>query len=267
MQRYIIYFDLDGVLFDFEQGVFNLTGRDISGAGNGDFGDKAFKDSVFSHPTFFEDLPLMPGAQQMVEYAKGYGDVQILTATGYSNEVKVAAQKRVAVKKHFGDIEVHTVPKSGDKAKYAWPDIILIDDRLEKSVIPFREKGGIGIHHTSPANTRAELDRIFTEIGQDKMRAQELTQETVDGSYTPENLDSLLRRAGYPIEQPAHYPKTFKAERKVRKLEELIQKEGHERSKAAGSEYMYQFDVNGTTVVFNYRLGDTGLAAWWIQQG
>ena len=134
MHRHIIYFDLDGVLFDFEQGVLNLTGVDITGQDN--FGDKEFKDRIFQNPTFFSTLPLMAGAHRMLEYAKGYGEVQILTATGYSNEDGVGAQKREAVRRHFGDLKVHTVPKSDDKAKYAWPDIILIDDRLEKSVIP-----------------------------------------------------------------------------------------------------------------------------------
>lgn len=156
---------MDGVLADFEAGFFKKTGIDLALLGPDAFADKERKDQVFSHPTFFLDLPVLPGAVDMVNYAMGYGDVQALTATGYSNEEKVAAQKQQWIRRHFPQIKkVHTVPKSGDKAKYAWPDIILIDDRLEKSIIPFRENGGIGIHHTSVANTKAQLDRIFQEI-------------------------------------------------------------------------------------------------------
>ena len=157
----IIYFDLDGVLADFDSGVKQLSGVDLSQTLTDTLSDKSLKDRVFTHPTFFLDLELMPDAHDMVNYAKSYGEVKILTATGHSNEAAVKAQKEAWVRKHFSELEVHTVTKSEDKAKFAWPDIILIDDRLEKSVLPFRERGGIGIHHTSPARTKRELDRVF----------------------------------------------------------------------------------------------------------
>ena len=165
MDQPIIYFDLDGVLADFEKGFHKETGIDLALLGPDAFADKETKDAVFSHPTFFVDLALMPGAHDMVNYASGFdAEVKVLTATGYSNEENVGEQKRQWVQKHFGDLEVHTVPKSEMKAKFAWMDVILIDDRLEKSIIPFREKGGIGIHHTSPARTKAELDRVWKEL-------------------------------------------------------------------------------------------------------
>ncbi len=163
MTRPIIYFDLDGVLADFDRGVFDMLGIDLSIADN-EF-DREAKDKVFKSDSFFINLKLMTGAHRMVEYAKGYdADVKVLTATGYSNEDGVANQKRAWVKRHFGDLEVHTVPKSGDKAKFAWPDVILIDDRLEKSIGPFREKGGIGIHHVHPYETMHELDEVMKEL-------------------------------------------------------------------------------------------------------
>jgi 5'(3')-deoxyribonucleotidase len=164
MPRHIIYFDLDGVLADFEEGVFRKTGVDLRLLGDEAFSDKALKDSVFADPAFFTTLAMFPGAKELVEYAKTYGDVKVLSASGYSSEQSVSAQKHAWVKQHLGDIETHIVPKSGDKANFAWPDVILIDDRLEKSIMPFREKGGIGIHHTSMASTRAALDKIFAEI-------------------------------------------------------------------------------------------------------
>jgi 5'(3')-deoxyribonucleotidase len=165
MDRPIIYFDLDGVLADFEKGFHRMTGIDLALLGPDAFADKETKDAVFQHPTFFLDLELMPGAKDLVNYAQGFqADIKVLTATGYSNEDAVDAQKRAWVKKHFGDLEVHTVPKSEMKAKFAWPIDILIDDRLEKSIIPFREKGGIGIHHTHPAKTKVELDRVWKEM-------------------------------------------------------------------------------------------------------
>lgn len=166
MDRPIIYFDMDGVLADFEAGFLKLTGQDLSLLPDDVFADKETKDKVFAHPTFFLDLPVMPGAKDMVAYAMGFNaDVQALTATGHSNEEAIKVQKHAWLQKHFPEItEIHTVPDSAMKARYAWPDIILIDDRLEKSIIPFREKGGIGIHHTSPANTKRELDKVWREM-------------------------------------------------------------------------------------------------------
>lgn len=166
MDRPIIYFDMDGVLADFEHGFMQVSGQDLSLLGPDVFADKETKDKVFAHPTFFLDLPLLPGAVSMVEYAFGFdADVKVLTATGYSNEEAIAAQKEEWIRKHFPEIkEVHTVPKSDMKAKFAWPIDILIDDRLEKSIVPFRAKGGIGIHHTSPADTKRQLDKVWKEM-------------------------------------------------------------------------------------------------------
>jgi 5'(3')-deoxyribonucleotidase len=163
MNKPIIYFDMDGVLADFEAGFLKVAGVDLALLGPDVFADRATKDKVFAHPTFFLDLPVLPGAKSMVQYALGFdADIQALTATGYSNEDGVQKQKKAWIAKYFPEIEeVHTVPKSDMKGKYAWPDIILIDDRLEKSIVPFREKGGIGIHHTSPADTKKQLDKIF----------------------------------------------------------------------------------------------------------
>lgn len=166
MNKPIIYFDMDGVLANFDHGFAEKTGIDLALLGDEAFADKELKDKVFAHPSFFLDLPILAGAKDMVAYAMGFdADVQALTATGYSNEDGVAAQKREWMSIHFPEIEeVHTVPKSDMKAKFAWMDVILIDDRLEKSILPFRAKGGIGIHHTSPSNTKRQLDAVWKEL-------------------------------------------------------------------------------------------------------
>ena len=160
MSKPIIYFDLDGVLADFTKGVFEKCGVSITGPDS--LFDKDIKARVFSDPSFFLELDVMSGAHDMIELARTFGIVKILSATGYSSESLVAAQKRAWVSKHFGsDLEVHLVQKSHHKAKYAWPDVVLIDDRLEKSIMPFRDKGGIGIHHTDPELTKVELVEVF----------------------------------------------------------------------------------------------------------
>jgi len=165
MNRPIIYFDSDGVLADFEAGVLAVTGIDLSMAGPDAFSDTGLKNQVFASPTFFIDLPMLPGAKDLVAYAMGFdADVKVLTATGFSNEEAIGKQKIQWYKEHFPEIkEVLLVPDSKSKERFAYPDIILIDDRLEKSIIPFRAKKGIGIHHVSNVQTKRELDQIFNE--------------------------------------------------------------------------------------------------------
>ena len=45
------------------------------------------------------------------------------------------------------------------KHVFAAPHHILIDD-LEKTIIEWREKGGIGIHHTSTSDTISQLKKL-----------------------------------------------------------------------------------------------------------
>ena len=62
--------------------------------------------------------------------------------------------------KHYPEVECIVVRKSPDKAQYAHPKAILIDDRM-KSIEPWRAAGGIGILHTSAEDTIAQLQSII----------------------------------------------------------------------------------------------------------
>lgn len=164
----IIYFDLDGVLTDFDQGVANVFDIEFRDS-QGDELTTEQKEIIFNHPTFFSDLPVMAGAKEMVRYARMLcDDVQILTATGYSNPIKIAQQKKEWAKQNFPGVPCHCVERSNEKARYAWPgdgSIILVDDRLKKSCLPFREAGGIAIHHTSIEKTKMHLGKLFANRG------------------------------------------------------------------------------------------------------
>jgi len=82
-----------------------------------------------------------------------------LTATGVP-EVQAAAEKIRWVHDNLSGFDnIITVKKSVMKAKYAAPNHILIDDR-DKSTNPWRKAGGIGILHTSAADTIAQLQKL-----------------------------------------------------------------------------------------------------------
>ena len=156
---YHIYIDLDGVLANLVKKMKEITGHTLSDSGYDNPAWKKFHAELESGKRLFAELELMPDAEELWKYVRRYNP-NILTATGKSFPEEVDKQKREWVKKHFsGYNTIYTVMASGQKAKFAWPDSILIDDR-EKSIIPWRERGGIGILHTSAENTIAELKRL-----------------------------------------------------------------------------------------------------------
>jgi len=84
---------------------------------------------------------------------------QILTAAG-NPEYNADQQKHRWVAEHFGsDVVVHVVRRSADKAQFATPGAILIDDK-RKSIDPWEAAGGIGVHHVSAANSIAQLKQL-----------------------------------------------------------------------------------------------------------
>ncbi len=157
---YHIYVDLDGVLADLITKMEEITGHTLSDDNERDKSAwKKFHDTIGSGERLFAEFELLPDANQLWNYIQKYNP-SILTATGKMYAKEVDEQKREWVKKHFsGYDKIYTVIASGQKAKFAWPDSILIDDRM-KSIGPWRDRGGIGIQHTSAANTIAQLKEL-----------------------------------------------------------------------------------------------------------
>ncbi len=152
-EDYHIYVDLDGVLADLQNYVDGVLGE----PGDLDNDDVWKKLREMGEPKF-DDLELLPDAMTLWDYVKKYNP-NILTATGHPVE-KNEREKRRWVKDNLAEYnDVFTVVASRNKSKWAWPDAILIDDRM-KSIEPWREKGGIGILHTSAEETIAELKEL-----------------------------------------------------------------------------------------------------------
>ena len=81
----------------------------------------------------------------------------ILTSTG--SEKAAQGEKEVWVKHHIGNVPIIFVRDSAEKAQYAAPNHILIDDRL-KSINPWIAAGGIGILHISAEITITRLKEL-----------------------------------------------------------------------------------------------------------
>ena len=160
-KEYKIFVDLDGVMADLDAHVLDLTGKTFPQLRKNDQ-DDGFQNFVDAEradgQTIFDNLDPMPDAHQLWDYIVEYKP-SILTATGVP-EVQATAEKIKWVHDNLSGFDnIITVKKSVLKADYAAPNHILIDDR-EKSIQPWRAAGGIGILHTSAADTISQLQKL-----------------------------------------------------------------------------------------------------------
>ena len=156
---YKIYVDLDGVLADFALACEELCGfsPDDKTISNNEKWKKINKAS--DDKGFWSRMKMMPDAKKLWEYLKEHHPI-ILTATGSSKFAP--GEKREWVEKHLGhQVKVILVRDGKDKAQYASPHSILIDDSHKKVIEPWDKAGGIGIHHQTVERTI----RILKDLG------------------------------------------------------------------------------------------------------
>jgi 5'(3')-deoxyribonucleotidase len=152
---YTIYCDLDGVLVDFEKGYEELTGINIKQYVKGDASFWAHVDE--EGPRFWANLEWMPDGHVLWDYIKKYKP-NILSSPSRSGTSKVG--KEAWVKMHLQNSynKLYLYPRA-NKQLFSGPNRILIDD-LPNTISEWDKKGGIGILHTSAANTISELKKL-----------------------------------------------------------------------------------------------------------
>lgn len=148
-----LYVDLDGVLTDFIQGYYELTGIDITGQfhDSGEFWDPINNAGY----DFWANLKWTNDGKKLWNYIKKYNP-QILSAPSRHDDSRVG--KSDWVKRELpGTHLILRTPKH--KSEFASPNSILIDDR-ESNIEQWKEAGGIGILHISADNTIKELKKF-----------------------------------------------------------------------------------------------------------
>jgi 5'(3')-deoxyribonucleotidase len=129
----IIFCDLDGVLADFEQGVFSRLKKRPDQLKPGLMWGVINKSN-----TFFETLPWMPRGRELWEQIKQYDPI-ILTGTPRSSTA--AEQKRKWCARELGP-HVHVITCSTkDKPDFCLTNSVLIDDRPD-NLNAWNTKGG-----------------------------------------------------------------------------------------------------------------------------
>jgi hypothetical protein len=147
--KYTIYCDLDGVLVDFDKGYKELTGKLPKEAGDGpEFWEPIHKAGA----AFWIKLKWMSDGKELWNYIEQYKPT-LLSAPSQEESSKIG--KRVWRKNTLPDTKMILTP-ARFKQKYSGENNILIDDR-EDNIQQWKDKGGIGILHTSTENTIKQL--------------------------------------------------------------------------------------------------------------
>ncbi len=158
-EQWSVAIDLDGTLAAFQEKVEEINNLEFHKIPKGKMWQSISHYDKTVEP-FFESLELLPDAMQLFNFVKNnFINYYILTACGNTPR-NAAEQKRNWCKKHFGNIVVKTVQSSEQKAQYATPNSILIDDR-NQSIAPWVAAGGIGVLHTSASDSIAKIKQII----------------------------------------------------------------------------------------------------------
>ena len=162
-----IYFDMDGVLADFDRGVVELCGIDTSAQGDG-FDprlDDLMWEKIKGVDHFYDKLELMPGSKEMFDavYQKYGNKCEILTGIPKpkrgiltSGEDKTKWVHRLLAK----DSVVNIVFREQKPEYCTGRDCVLIDD-LEGNIRDWENIGGTGIVNKSAEETM----RVLREKG------------------------------------------------------------------------------------------------------
>ena len=160
-----IYFDMDGVLADFERGVRELCRMEAPDQKNRvPEQDDLMWERIRETDHFYDRLELMPGAKDMFDIVYGkYGNrCEILTGIPKEKRgILTAEQDKINwMRRVLSDSVVINVCYRAEKIrKCTGPDAVLIDD-LRKNIDEWRAAGGTGILHASAEETLEELKKL-----------------------------------------------------------------------------------------------------------
>ncbi len=136
----LVYFDLDGVLADFDEAYDRLIRIRK-------YNNDVHWDLVQKIPDFFENMKRMPRALELWNMVPVHRR-RILSSIPKSVEVS-GDQKRAwvyALPNPPMPEHIHLVRGKKLKQAFAQPGHILIDD-WEQNVLDWREAGGVGLHY------------------------------------------------------------------------------------------------------------------------
>ncbi len=160
---YKIYVDMDGVVADFDQRFIDLSGM-LPREFETKYGKNAFWDFIDEGDNklkFWVGIPQMSDAQQLMDFVSKY-DYEMLTAPSLKKQSLMGKGLWMInqTKKGLFPSKPKVNYKSAkNKKDFAAPNHILIDDKAS-TIDSWNASGGIGILHTSAANTISQLKKL-----------------------------------------------------------------------------------------------------------
>ena len=159
-----VFFDMDGVLADFNRGVKELCGMEAPPQNGSKEENEIMWRKIRKVGHFYDRLELMPGAKDMFDQVYGKLKERCEILTGIPRPERgidtAGVDKTSWVRRLLSeDIEMNIVARREKKEYCYGRNCILIDD-LEKNIREWEERGGTGILHKSAKKTLAELKRL-----------------------------------------------------------------------------------------------------------
>ena len=157
----IIYFDMDGVLADFNRGVRELLNMEPKPQGRFDpeYDDRLFN-AIRNHKDFYAQLKPVDGALELFNEVRKKYDVEILTGIPKPERGVVEARdnKLGWIRKYLGDdIVVHTVLRKEKQNFVTGRNCFLIDD-FDTNLKQWEKAGGTGIKFESARQCHSLLE-------------------------------------------------------------------------------------------------------------
>lgn len=177
-----IYFDMDGVLADFDVSAagysdtnINLNNSSLNLSGDACDAKRRRWQRIEMDKNFWRDIPVVPGIEKLLDTARGIGEMFVLTSVpGAKNFVGGAAyvdfieqEKREWIKHYFGqyfsdkNVIVARIPK--EQLIRPTQNDILIDDRTG-NVDGWCAAGGRGIVFTTAPHATGCLGMMASDF-------------------------------------------------------------------------------------------------------
>lgn len=153
---YEIYSDMDGVLTDFDASFMKASDGILPSEYEKNFGKDGFWELIDGKGVgYWVGMPWMSDGKQYWDYIKGYKPI-LLSSPSRSQTSRLG--KRLWVRNNLPGTKL-ILAQAKDKQNYAQKNRILIDDR-PSNIDQWRASGGIGILHTSAADTIRQLKEL-----------------------------------------------------------------------------------------------------------
>ena len=160
-----IFFDMDGVLADFDRGIRELCGIPSL---NQEAADKAADERMWAAVRdtdhFYDRLELMPGAEKMFRllYKKYGACCEILTAIPKAERgITSAGEDKIRWMRRMlsEDVKINIVQRREKLKSCDGSETVLVDDR-EDTIRDWVKKGGTGILHVSAEETLKKMEEL-----------------------------------------------------------------------------------------------------------